>query len=151
MTRVSLLSYLFAIVSGSSSPVQAGANAQLNEGFHNSIWATLVVYIVGILGLFVILLIARQAWPTAAIHQIPIPWWAWTGGLVSLVSTFAGLTLSHRMGSGMYTGMTLTASLLTSVLLDHFGLLGFPQHPATWPRLAGSALLILGIWLIARF
>ena len=31
-----------------------------------------------------------------------------------------GLTLAHKMGSGLYTGLTLTSSLITSVLLNHY-------------------------------
>ena len=62
-----------------------------------------------------------------------------------------GLTLAHKMGSGLYTGLTLTASLLTSVLLDQFGLMGFERHPVTALRGLGAGLMIAGIWLIARF
>jgi transporter family-2 protein len=62
-----------------------------------------------------------------------------------------GLTLAHKLGSGLYTGLTLTSSLLTSVLLDHFGLMGFEHHPVTGMRGLGAALMITGIWLIARF
>jgi transporter family-2 protein len=55
------------------------------------------------------------------------------------------------MGSGLFTGVTITASLVTSILLDQFGLLGFRQHSASPGRLAGCALMVGGLWLIARF
>ena len=61
------------------------------------------------------------------------------------------LTIAQRLGSGLFTGATVTAALLTSVLLDHFGLIGFKQHPASPARLAGCGIMIAGLWLIARF
>ena len=55
------------------------------------------------------------------------------------------------MGSGMFTGLSLTASLLTSIVLDQFGLMGFRQHPLSSLRVTGAGLMIAGIWLIAKF
>ena len=39
--------------------------------------------------------------------------------------------------------------MLASVIVDHYGLLGFPQHPVTLTRLLGIGLLFAGIWLVA--
>jgi transporter family-2 protein len=61
-----------------------------------------------------------------------------------------GLTLAHKMGSGLYTGLTLTASLLASVILDHSGLMGFERHPVTGMRGVGAALMITEICPIAK-
>ena len=78
-------------------------------------------------------------------------WWAWLGGLISIISTMVGLTIAQKMGSGLFTGCSLTASLITSVVLDQFGLVGFRQHTASPGRLAGCCFLTAGIWLVARF
>ncbi|MBV9083342.1 MAG: DMT family transporter [Acidobacteriaceae bacterium] len=43
------------------------------------------------------------------------------------------------MGIRVFTRVSVTAALLVSLILDHFGLLGFKVHPATWPRMAGCA------------
>jgi len=36
-------------------------------------------------------------------------------------------------------------------MLDHFGLVGFPRHPAGAWRILGAALMISGLSLIATF
>lgn len=41
--------------------------------------------------------------------------------MVSIASTMAGLLLSRKMGSAVFTSLSLTAALVTSFLLDHFG------------------------------
>ena len=63
----------------------------------------------------------------------------------------AGLLLAHRLGSGVFTGLSVTAAILVSVVLDHFGLLGFKVHPASAMRIVGCVLMIGGLWLVSRF
>jgi transporter family-2 protein len=146
---VNILSYLFAIAAGSLNPVQAGANAELNKGLSSPVWSAVSVYATGLLGVILIQLIVRQTWPVARLGNIP--WGAWTGGLLSIASTVAGLSLAQKMGSGVFTGLSLTASLTTSIVLDQFGLVGFKPHPVSSLRMVGSGLMVAGIWLIAKF
>jgi bacterial/archaeal transporter family-2 protein len=148
---VNILSYILAFTAGSASPVQAGASAQLNKGLVSPIWSALFVYASGLAGVLLIQLILHQAWPGQRFGSSRLPWWVWTGGILSIASTMSGLTLAQRMGSGMFTGLSLTASLLTSMVLDHFGLMGFTRHPLSSLRVTGAGLMIAGIWLIAKF
>jgi bacterial/archaeal transporter family-2 protein len=143
--------YIFALAAGSLNPAQAGASAQLNKGLASPIWAALFVYASGLTGVLLIQLILRQAWPRQAFSSDGLPWWVWTGGVLSIASTISGLTLAQKMGSGVFTGLSLTASLLTSIVLDQFGLMGFKPHPASTLRMTGAGLMIAGIWLIAKF
>jgi transporter family-2 protein len=46
---------------------------------------------------------------------------------------------------------TVSAELLTGLVLDHFGLLGFDVHQAGWGRIMGGAPMIAGLSLIAIF
>jgi transporter family-2 protein len=148
---MNILWYVVALLSGSANPVQAGASSQLNKGLESPIWAAIIVYASGLAGILVIQFILRQAWPGQRMGSSGLPWWAWMGGLLSIASTLTGLTLAHKMGSGVFTGLSLTASLLSSILLDQFGLMGFKQHSISPLRLTGSVLMVAGIWLISKF
>jgi transporter family-2 protein len=110
---VNFISYVIAALAGSASPVQAGASSQLNKDLASPIWAALCVYASGLAGVLVVQLILREVWPA---HKLiaGVHWWAWIGGILSIALTMTGLTLAHKMGSGLYTGLTLTAS--TNVL-----------------------------------
>lgn len=142
--------YLLAIGAGALNPAQAGANAELKKTWNQPVFAAAAVYISGLLGVLFIQLIVRQPWPaTDKLSQTP--WWAWLGGLLSIGATMAGLTFAQRMGAGVFTGLSVTASLVTSVVLDHFGWIGFKVHPASWPRIAGCGLMIAGLWIISKF
>jgi transporter family-2 protein len=147
---VNWISYLLAIAAGAANPAQAGANAQLKKSVDQAFFAAVVIYLSGLVGVLVLQLCVRQPWPVAG-KVSATPWWAWTGGLLSIAATLAGLTFAQKMGSGVFTGISVTASLAMSMLLDNYGWMGFKVHPASWPRLLGCGLMILGLWLIAKF
>ncbi len=140
---------LVAVLGGAANPLQSATNAELNKRLDQPVWACFVVYASGLIGLTLVLAAMRQAFPVG--RSGDVPWWAWMGGLVSLGSTMAGLTMAQKLGSGLFTAANLTAAILMSVALDHFGMLGMKHHSASPGRLAGCALLIAGVWLVAKF
>ena len=42
----------------------------------------------------------------------------------------AMILLADRLGAALFTGLTVTAAIITSLLLDHDGWLGFARHMA---------------------
>ena len=146
---MSWLLFFTALAAGVANPFQSGTNAELNKQLANPLWASVFVYASGLLGLLLAQIFLRQTFPTGKI--LGVSWWAWCGGLISVISTVIGLTIAQKLGSGVFTGASVTAALLTSVLLDHFGLIGFKQHSASPARFAGCALMVAGLWLIAKF
>lgn len=141
---------VIAVVAGVANPFQSGTNAELNKQLGTPIWAGVVVYATGLGGLLLMQLFVRQAFPESG-RMLMVSPWAWMGGLISIASTMAGLMLAQRMGSGVFTGITITAALVSSVMLDQMGAIGFRQHAASPARLAGCVLMIAGVWMISRF
>jgi transporter family-2 protein len=90
--------------------------------------------------------------PLPAVSDLgQMPWWAPIGGLVGAVQVYAGLTLVQRVGAGPFMGLTVTAALVASILIDHCGWFHMPVHPINACRIAGAILMIGGIALITRF
>ena len=145
-----VLAILFALLAGGANPFQSGTNAELKTHLAQPLWATVWVYLSGLLGVLLVQAFVRQPLPSGP-QTSSAPWWAWTGGLISIVATFAGLMLAQKLGSGVFTGISITASVIVSLTLDHFGLIGFKQHTASPMRMAGGALMVLGIWMVTRF
>ncbi len=140
--------FLVSLVAGAANPFQSATNGQLNKQLHQPVWAGIVTYATGLVGMLLIQLFVRQPVPLGQVSGVS--WWAWLGGAISILSTMAGLTLVQKLGSGIFTSLSLTASLVVSVSLDHFGLLGLKQHPASVGRLIGCGLLVAGVWLVGR-
>lgn len=140
---------LLAIAAGAMTPLQ-GTNAELFKHWQAPIWTTVYFYFSGLAVILLIQAVARQALPTPPAIQAA-PWWAYLGGALSIVTTLIALMFAQKLGSGLFTGLSLTASLIVSILLDHMGWIGFKQHPATPMRMLGGALMIGGVWLITKF
>ncbi|OTP69588.1 DMT family transporter [Caballeronia sordidicola] len=78
-------------------------------------------------------------------------WWAPLGGIVGAVAVFAGLTLVQKVGVGAINGLTICANLIASIVIDHFGLIGVPDHPLSWLRALGAVLMVGGVALVMKF
>ena len=146
---MSWLFLLLTLVAGAANPFQSGLNSQLNKQLASPVWAGLTVYATGLAGLMLVQLVLRQALPASRLAQVS--GWAWFGGLVSIASTMAGLMLAQKLGSGVFTGLSITAAIVVSALLDQFGWVGFRQHTLSPMRALGCALMIGGVWLVSRF
>ena len=146
---MSWLFFLIALVSGAANPFQSGMNAQLNKQLGSPAWAGLSVYVTGLAGLMLVQLVLRQTLPAARLASVSS--WAWLGGLVSIASTMAGLMLAQKLGSGVFTVLSITAAVVVSAILDQFGWIGFRQHALSPMRALGCSLMIAGVWLVSRF
>ena len=146
---------LAALAAGAVNPLQSGANAELNKQLGGPLLTGVWIYLSGLSGLLLAALVWRQfggaALGRSGAALVHAPWWAWLGGVISVVSTLAGAIFAQQLGSALFTGLSLTASLVTSVLLDQFGAFGFRQHAASPARLVGCVLLVAGVWLVMRF
>ena len=55
-----------------------------------------------------------------------------------------------RVGATVSIALLILAELVVSVILDHFGWLGQPQHSFSLARALGIALIVGGAWLVTQ-
>lgn len=92
-------------------------------------------------------MIARESFPSVA-SLAKTPWWAWAGTVIAAVPVITTLLFAGRLGGAAYNGLVVTATMVMSVVLDQFGLLGFDVHVAGLWRIVGAVLMIAGVSLI---
>jgi transporter family-2 protein len=80
-----------------------------------------------------------------------MPWWAPLGGLVGAFAVIAGLLFVERVAAGAFAGLTITANILMSHVIDRYGLFGMEVNDLGGGRIAGAALMAGGIVLISKF
>jgi transporter family-2 protein len=73
------------------------------------------------------------------------------GSVCNALFLVTTLLVTKRLGSATFTTIVVVAAVITSLLLDHFGLLGFEVRHATPLRLVGCALAIVSVFFIALF
>lgn len=134
---------------GALNTVQSGSNAALGKTLGQPILAALVVTLVNLLTYLAASAVLGIGWPKAPLGAVP--WWAWLGGVFGGLYVLCAIFFADKLGAGIFTGLTLTAGIVASVLLDHYGLVGFPQHTANWQRLAGAAIMIAGLAVVCVY
>lgn len=143
------LAWFLGVVAGFGLTVQVGMNSQLRKTLQSANLAALVSFIVGTLGLILLILVLRTPVPARATFAA-VPWWAWFGGLLGAFYVASSTVVAAELGTASLLGLALAGQLATALVIDHFGWLGLPVNPITWGRLAGVALLGIGVWLISR-
>ena len=147
---MAILAYICVTIAGALNAVQSGSNAQLVRSLGRP-WLVAVLVSLVTASVFVLAMLAADARLPDIAKVGGAPWWAWTGGLCGAAYVSTTLFFAERMGAGLFTGLSITAGIAASIAVDHFGLVGFRQHSASFLRLAGAGLMIAGLTLVARF
>ena len=142
---------LFAVLAGISNPLQSGSNSALNKAIGSPVPAALIVYLVGgacVLACTPFLGLGTRG---AGAKLLGLPWWAFIGGVCNALFLLCTLLVTRKLGSATFTTAVVIAAVITSLALDHWGLMGFPVRPATPLRLVGGLLAVGSVVMIAIF
>jgi len=147
---VSIVPYiLMALVAGACLPTQAGINAQLNIWTRSPVLAAAISFAVGTITLGLYALLTRVPAP-AAEDLSRLPWWVWTGGVLGAFFVVSTVVLAPRMGAAAMVAVIIAGQMITSLVLDHCGLLGYQTQPINVWRVLGIGLIVCGV-LLLRF
>lgn len=138
-----------ALMAGLGLAVQVGLNNGLRARMGHPIPAALVSFALGTLALALFTALIRPTWPEAK-RFTGAPGWIWFGGVVGACYVATTATFSTKLGAARWLALVVTGQILTSIVLDHFGLVGFPVRPATVPRVVGVLLLLAGVAIVLR-
>ena len=123
----------FILVGGALQTCGAAMNGQLNKSLVNPFLASTVLFLV--ITFFFMALFVTMPHPLPAMQNLrEMPWWAVFGGLVGAVQVFAGLSFVNRVGAGNFMALTVTAALIASLVIDHFGWFRMDAHPVNLTR-----------------
>ena len=145
----SLPLYLLGLGVGIGVVVQVGMNSTLRAILGSAIVAALISFVVGALALAAIAAVTREPLPVRAQLAL-VPAWAWLGGVLGAFYVVSSVIVGPRLGTATLVALVVLGQLGTSLLVDHFGWLGFAQHPITLVRLLGAVLLFAGVVLVVR-
>ncbi|MFO7983074.1 MAG: DMT family transporter [Desulfuromonadales bacterium] len=143
----SLFLVFIALIAGFIVPTQAGINAQLSIWTRSPVLAATISFAVGTVALVVYAIIMRiplPDWSRASDH----PWWIWTGGVLGAFFVTATIMLAPKLGAALMVVLVLAGQLIASLILDHFGWLGFPVQEISAGRIFGIVLVAFGVILV---
>jgi transporter family-2 protein len=141
---------LLAIAAGAVLSIQVGVNSVLRQGIGSPIIAALISFLVGTVFLLGYAFVTRAAWPTTqALAKLPL--WAWLGGALGAYYVATAIVVAPKLGAANVVCLMIAAQLITALLLDHYGLVGFAQHGINPARIAGALLLVAGAVMIVKY
>jgi transporter family-2 protein len=142
--------YVLALLAGLAVAVQTGANAQLRLAVHSPIITACISFLVGTTVLLLYVLIAnRQYIPEFSVVS-QISWWKWIGGIMGVIYITTVVVVAPKIGAANTLGFIVAGQLISAVLFDHFGWIGFPVRSINLWRILGVVFLILGVYLLRK-
>lgn len=141
--------YGLTLIAGIANAVQAGTNGTLAKGIAQPVTAGLIVALVMGSALLTVGLVTRRLALPSLAEAGAMPAWAWCGGLLGTLVVLAQLVAAQKIGAAPFLAILVTAGVVTSIALDHFGWVGFTTHPAGPMRILGGLLMIGGVALVA--
>ncbi|VVO52183.1 hypothetical protein PS893_00345 [Pseudomonas fluorescens] len=137
--------YLLAIAAGLGITLQTTLNGQLAKGVGgDSVAAALFSFTAGAVCLGVFSLMRGGI--VASLAAIPAqPWWSLLGGLLGAGALLSYVVLAPKIGLSALLGLAIAGQIVSSLVIDHFGLIGASERPVSLVKLAGSMVMLTGL------
>ena len=136
----------WAFAAGALIPVMGSLNAGLSRSLGSAPAAAVVLFIVALAAMIATFFATSQAIPAAA-QFTATPSHLFLGGLIVAFYVISVTMLVPIFGVGNTILFAMTAQIVMSAAMDHFGLFGAPIKPVSLTRLAGLVLMLAGLAL----
>jgi len=147
--KSNLIYLVLALITGALIPVQAATNAAFSKSIGNALITGLMVFIVGLIGMIVFVLISKVSLPSTQ-QLIAAPAYGYLGGIIVATYVVMITILVPRIGVGTAIAFIVTGQILFAVIIDHFGLFNAAVRTIDTTRFAGVLMMLAGIYLVMK-
>lgn len=140
-----------AFLLGVANTVQSGVNAQLRESLGNKMLAAITSFVVGLVALLIAFgLFNKEPIPSVeSFRQVSL--YKLSGGVLGAFFVLTVIYIVRDLGSANMLCLIVAGQMLTAVVIDHFGLLGFASHSINPMRILGVVFLIAGVYFVLKY
>lgn len=141
----SFLLYLCAFILGAFIAIQAPINNQLAVAYgQNTLLAAFTSFVVG--GVLLAIASFATGGVGVAVSALPQqPWWRFTGGILGALYILGSIFLVARIGLAPLLALVIAGQLLSSLTIDHFGLLGLAERKLSLVKVLGAVMVMAGV------
>ena len=145
MKSMGMIYYVIAFAAGLGITLQTTLNSQLAKGLGGDpVTAALFSFTAGAFSLGVYALL-RGGLMTSLVALPSQPLWSQAGGLIGACALFSYVVLAPKIGFSALLGLAIVGQLLSSLMIDHLGLLGAVRRPVSLLRLGGMVVMLIGL------
>lgn len=141
---------LLAFAAGAVLPFQTGVNSVLADWVNSPFRAAFVSFLVGTLVLLVVSALVLKPLPSWT-RLGDAPWWVWIGGALGAFYVTGAIVSAPKLGAATLIALVVAGQALTSLVVDHFGWVGFEENPISLGRIGGMLLIAAGVILVRIF
>ena len=132
-----------AVAIGAAFSFQAPINAVSSRLLGSPVAAAAVSIAITLVTMLALLPLAGGTLRPAALATLP--WWVVIAGLIGAAVVAGGAWIVPVTGVAVFMVAMIAGQLAGSALIDQFGLFGLEARPVGWLRLAGLAMVLLGV------
>ena len=137
---------LIMVVAGIGIPVMATLNGGLGARLQSPTLAAAILFFVGLV-IAVSYLLVTEGVPSKIFHA-STPIYYYFGGFFVLFYILTITWVAPRFGISNAIAFVLLGQMIAMSMIDHFGLLGAQRFALEPQRMAGLALMVVGVFLV---
>lgn len=139
---------LLGLGTGVAIALQMAVNGQLGVQLHSSMHAAFISCAIGAMLLFVVVACQRSLPNIVLLTKEKTPWYIYIGGVLGASYVLINASLVPVIGAGTVVVLVLLGQMLSSLCIEHFGVLGAYVQRISNIKVIGVILMIIGIYLI---
>lgn len=135
---------------GTCLPLMSSSNGTLGKTIGSPLAAVLFAFLVAAAVIFIVMLVSGARFPSVeSIRRTNFM--MWVGGFFIAMNIITFTIGPQKIGISNVIVIFVGSQLISSLLIEHFGLLHFAIHRINWQRTLGAVLLTGGVILIKKY
>ena len=123
--------------------IMVAFNGELSNGIGNYS-SLIVIHILGYALLVFLMLYKKIKIP----FKMTLPLWLYSAGTISVATVLINNITYSSIGVSLPVALGLLGQSLTSIVFDHYGLLGMPKIEFNKKKLIGIIVIIIGVCIM---
>ena len=140
---------VMVVIAGAFLPMQGSMNSKLAKAGENPVYASMISFTIGVLALVAYILLTSQNVSWKGLKDAPS--YSWLGGVLGAFYVTVIVFAFPKIGPGLTFGLVVAGQLITSMVMEHFQVMGTPHQPISLGRIVGVLLIIIGVVAVKKF
>ena len=140
---------VMVVIAGAFLPMQGSMNSKLAKAGENPVYASMISFTIGVLALVAYILLTSQNVSWKGLKDAPS--YSWLGGVLGAFYVTVIVFAFPKIGPGLTFGLVVAGQLITSMVMEHFQIMGIPHQPISFGRIVGVLLIIIGVVAVKKF
>ncbi|RDY27846.1 DMT family transporter [Romboutsia weinsteinii] len=137
------MNYIISIFTGVLLALMVSLNGTVGEVAGNYA-SSVIIHVIGLIGIIIVLIATKSKLQNLK----GIPFYMYTGGLIGVLTVIFTNVSFSKLGASLTISVGLFGQLITSIIIDHFGLFNLPVNKFNKKKIIGFSIIILGIFVM---